>query len=191
MQINYQLSEEDLIEFYMFHMQYDRRAIRARIFQTLIGCLILSILTFTLINRTRVNLVKGWTIGIVVMVLFSVLYQVFFRAMMRRRIVALLKKNHPYDTYGEKSMVFEKDYLMETTGGLKRKLFYKDILRSVETKDYFYIYEAPGVAYTIPKRSLSLKMADGIREALKMTTPENGKDPLKENLFESLRKGRK
>lgn len=191
MQINYQLSEEDLIEFYMFHMQYDRRAIRARIFQTLIGCLILSILTFTLINRTRVNLVKGWTIGILVMVLFSVLYQIFFRAMMRRRIVALLKKNHPYDTYGEKSMVFEKDYLMETTGGLKRKLFYKDILRSVETKDYFYIYEAPGVAYTIPKRSLSLKMADGIREALNMTTPENGKDPLKENLFESLRKGRK
>lgn len=186
MHINYEINQDDLIEFYMFHMQYDRRAIRARFLQALLGCCAIAVITFGLIAYFHINALEGWIVGIITMLAFFWLYQFFFRAMMRRRILALLKKNHPYDSYGAKSMTFEKDHLMETTNGLKRKLFYKDILRSLETKDYFYIYEQPGVAYTLPKRCLSNKASEEIRNYLKMTAPEDGKDPLKERLTDSL-----
>ena len=186
MHINYEVTQDDLIEFYLFHMQYDRRAIRARFFQALLGCFVIAVITFGVIAYFKLDAIKGWIVGILIMIAFFGLYQVFFRIMMRQRIIALLKKNHPYDSYGAKSMTFEKDHLMETTGGLKRKLFYKDILRSIETKDYFYIYEQPGIAYTIPKRCLSNKASDEIRSYLNMTATEGGKDPLKESLADSL-----
>lgn len=77
MHINYEVTQDDLIEFYLFHMQYDRRATRARFLQALLGCFVIAVITFGVIAYFKLDAIKGWIVGILIMIAFWTLPSLF------------------------------------------------------------------------------------------------------------------
>ncbi len=167
MHINYELTQEDLLQFYLFHMQFDSKAKRAQRSQAILGCILIALASFFLIPKIDVSKVTAWAISFLIMFFFLAFYRAIFRSMVKKRVLRLLKKQDQ-DQEGSKSMTFEKDQLVETTGDRNLVLPYKDVYRSRENKDYFYIYKSPSLAYIIPKRCLSTKASEKIRQLLNL-----------------------
>ncbi|MDO5713111.1 MAG: YcxB family protein [Tissierellia bacterium] len=168
MKIEYEINAEDLIQFNLFHLEMDKRAQKAFRLQTGVPLIIFFIyLVFKYIKQS-VSFFKGVLIFLIVTILWTVIYRKVFKKIIELKMRKILKSQTNNNNFGIKSMEFHDKYLMETTKGRKKKLFYKNVFRAVETKDYIYIYEGPGIAYTLPKKYLTEDQLKEIKNKLGM-----------------------
>ena len=175
MNIEYEITPEDLIQFNLFHMDMDPQAKKAFMIQSSIPSIMLFIFMVYRYYKASFPFVKGLLLFVGLVVIWTFGYRFIFKKILEWKMRKILKVKGKDHNFGKKTMEFHKDYLMETTGGRKKKLFYKDIYRSVETKDYIYIYEAPAVAYTLPKSCLTSEQVEFIKEKLHLEKVKLGK----------------
>lgn len=168
MKVEYEIRPDDLIEFNMFHLSMDKRAQRALRIQLGIPLVIIFLIILYQYFEKNVTFVTGILIFAGIAVVWTYAYRKFFRKLVENKMRKILKKSDYKENFGPKTMEFHDKYLMETTGGRKKKLFYKDVFRSVETKTHIYIYEGPGIAYTLPKEFLTEEQIEEIKDKLGM-----------------------
>lgn len=168
MKITYEIRPEDLIQFNMFHIKEDPRARRTLGIQIGIPILVLFAAMGYFIYTKTLPLAKGLLYFLSVSLLWTLGYHFFFKKTVERRMRRILKKNDYSENFGVKTMEFHDLYLMETTDGRHRKLPYKKVYRAIETRKYLYIYEGPGIAYTIPKEFITEEELEVIKDKLGM-----------------------
>lgn len=169
LQLNYNLTDEDYIEFNEFHqLVHSEIGKRNLFFLRLIGPMIsiLAIIIFIL-ARAEVILIIAEAI---VLFIFSVVWILLAKKIIKRGIrktILKMKEKEGLPFSEETTLNFTEDQIIEITKNQELRVDYKKIEDICETEKAFYIYISSMEALIIPKRVLDQKMEIQLNQILK------------------------
>ena len=154
MNINYQLTKQDYIEFNIFHMSYSN-SIRKILFVQRYFVSIIFLITPFIVSRI-INEISFWfwlPVFIIVYLLWVIFYPKYFYWFSSRRISRMVDEGKNADMLGSQSLELTEDRIVNISSFSESKTDYRTVERVVETKDYIYIYISSVMAYIIPIRT--------------------------------------
>lgn len=169
LKLNYNLTDEDYIEFNEFHqLVHSEIGKRNLFFLRLIGPMIsiLAVIIFIL-ARAEVMLIIAEVIALFI---FSVVWVLLAKKIMRRGIrktILKMKEKEGLPFSEETTLNFAEDQIIEISKNQELKVDYAKIEDICETEKAFYIYISSMQALIIPKRVLDQEMEIQLNQILK------------------------
>jgi len=154
MQIQFKLTEEDFLNFNLYHVKHSKTATRAlRLQQFLIPLLyVLAAFIFSMIgDMPFLFLLVPF---LVLSVVWIFLAPKFFYSSVMRNVKKMLKEGKAGGITGNYTMTLTEEGLAESTPIEEKKTRWDGITSFQEDDDYFYLYNSAVSAYILPKRAL-------------------------------------
>ena len=168
LQLNYQLTDKDYIEFNEFHQLIHSEVGKRNLFKLrLIGPMI-SILAIVIFILARAEIMLIVT-EVIVLCIFSIVCVTQAKKIMKREIrktILKMKETEGLPFAGETTLNFTEDQIIEITKGYEVKVDYKKVEDVCETEEAFYVYMSSVQAIIIPKRVLDQDKEKKLRQVL-------------------------
>ncbi|RDW22444.1 hypothetical protein CWR48_01685 [Oceanobacillus arenosus] len=165
MEINYNLTEEDYLNFNLFHMKNSKsvmKSLNIQRFLTPIFFILISYL-FSLISDTP--FLFAFIPFLLISILWFVFYPKFFYKTVIRNVKKMIREGKNSGLIGEHHMILTEVEITESTATDEIKVKWSGIQAFKEDDEYFYLYNSSVSAYILPKREL--KNADDVKDYLK------------------------
>lgn len=165
MQINYSLTEEDYLNFNMFHIKNSKTAINAMKKQRFLPPILFLILSFVFSAAGDVSFLGMFITFFLISILWVIFYPKYFYSYVIRNTKKMVKEGKNGDLLGNHTMMMTKEGIVDSTSIGETKVNWSGMMNFKEDNDYFYLYNSSISAYIIPKREL--KDIEKIRNYLK------------------------
>ena len=157
MTIHFNLTIDDWLAFQEYYK--GRKAPLYRILMPLLGisAVLLVILNILYLMNNPASLMTTLS-GIM---LLSIFYLFFLkkRSTKHLRKAALDLKSKHSDAFGQREMSFDEKQITIEAGNSIKELPWEEVDRWEENKEYFFIFNAKGMVYIVPKRSIKDSVA--------------------------------
>ena len=154
MEIEFELLEEDYVNFNIEHANSSVSVKRSLILQRTLGPFVFLIATLALVKFSEIPMWYWITIFSIMSVIWLVFYPNYFNWEMRRNIKKMLKEGNNKNLLQKRKLIVTDKAIIETSTASETKTPWSDINKVEETSEYIYIYNSSISAYIIPKRVL-------------------------------------
>lgn len=154
MEIRYRLTEEDYVNFNMFHVKNSksaRRMLNVQRFVTPIIFLAFAYIFSNIADASLFGLLITFSIAGVLWILF---YPAYFYRVIMRNAKKMIKDGNNEGLLGEHHLVMTEEGIVDSTSFGETKVSWLGIKDFQEDSGYFYLYNSAVSAYIIPKRHL-------------------------------------
>ncbi|PID20476.1 hypothetical protein CSV61_14500 [Sporosarcina sp. P3] len=154
MEIHYDLTEQDVVAFNLYHVKNSKVGKNSLQWQRYISPLIFLLFAYFLTVFT--DMAKGplfATFGLT-SILWVIFYPKYFYYHITRQVSKMLKGGKNEGLVGEHSMKMNKVGIVDQTSVGETKVQWSGVKQLIEDADYFYIYTSTVSAYIIPKRDI-------------------------------------
>lgn len=161
MEIDYELTEEDVVAFNLYHVKNSKVGKNSLQWQRFVSPMIFLLFAyflsvFTDMARGPLFMVFGMTA-----ILWVLFYPKYFYFHITRQVRKMLKEGKNEGLVGEHSMKMNKAGIADKTSTDETHVQWADLQRMVEDADYFYLYTSTVSAYILPKRNIYSR--DGLK----------------------------
>ncbi|MFO1446306.1 YcxB family protein [Bacillus sp. Bva_UNVM-123] len=154
MEIKYHLTEEDYINFNMFHIRNSKTAMRSLTIQRFIGPIIFIISSYVFSKIGDVPFLGLFITFLILSILWVIFYPKYFYSHIIRHVKKMIKEGKNDGLLGEHHMMMTEDGIVDSTTNGETKVNWSGIQQVKENEDYFYLYNSSVSAYILPKREL-------------------------------------
>lgn len=154
MEIEYDLTEQDVIAFNLYHVKHSKVGKSSLQWQRYISPLIFLLFAYLLSIFT--DFPAGpliVTFGLI-SVIWIIYYPKYFYFHIKRQVSKMLKKGKSDGLVGKHSMKMNKAGITDKTTVEETKVQWTGVHLLLEDAEYFYIYTGAVSAYIIPKRDV-------------------------------------
>lgn len=153
MKINYDLIQEDYLNFNVFHAK-NSEAVQGNLkIQRYITPVIFLIIPFFLKNRVDPPF-WYWMIWFsITYILWVIFYPRHYYWIIKRSVKKMLKEGKNKGMLGSKTIELNEDNIISAGENSESNVKWSTVERYKETKDYIYIYISAVEAYIVPKRA--------------------------------------
>ena len=154
MEIHYELTEQDVVAFNLYHVKNSKVGKNSLQWQRYISPLIFLLFAYFLSIFT--DMAKGplfATFGLTA-ILWVIFYPKYFYFHITRQVSKMLRGGKNEGLVGEHSMKMNKTGIAGQTAVGETKVQWAGVKQLIEDADYFYIYTSTVSAYIIPKRDV-------------------------------------
>lgn len=172
MEIEFELLEEDYINFNINHAKQSPSLKRSLIAQRLVGPIVFLITPFIVIRFSAISIGYWMTVFSITSLIWLIFYPRYFDWEMRRRIVKMLQEGNNEHLFKKRKMVVTDKGITESSATGETNTKWNEVNKVDETSEYVYIYNSSISAYIIPKRIFKNKntLKIFLEELLKHTT---------------------
>lgn len=154
MEINYNLSEEDYLNFNMFHAKNSTAVRRALNLQRFLTPIIFIILSFVLSKVGGIHFLGVFIPFLVVSILWIIFYPKYFYSYMIRNTKRMINEGKNDGLLGEHQMILSEEGIIDSNSNGETKVTWSGIKTLSEDKHNIYLYNSSVSAYILPKRAL-------------------------------------
>lgn len=152
MKLDYQLTEEDYIEFNLHHMSVSKAYKRAIFSQRCIFFLLLLMLTFLFSRTSELH----WSVWAVLFGIMYVFFILFFPKRLKKltenRIKKMLREGDNSDFLGPQFLEITEAGISKKSNSSEKKNGWDSVQKVEESKNLILIYVSSLSAYMIPKK---------------------------------------
>lgn len=154
MEIEYELTEEDVVAFNLYHVKNTKVGKNSLQWQRYISPLIFLLFAYFLSLFT--DMAKGplFATFAVTAIAWVILYPKYFYFHITRQVRKMLKEGKNDGLVGEHKMKLNKAGVRDTTSVGETNVQWPGVKRLIEDADYIYMYTSTVSAYILPKRDL-------------------------------------
>jgi len=152
MKLNYELTEQDYLDFNIYHSKHSPTIKKSILLQRALGPVVFLIAPFLAIRITNIPLWYWLAIFFISSIIWFVFYPKYFNWELSRRVSKLLNEGKNLDMVGSRSINLTQDGLIESTPHSESKVGWDMVEMINETEDYIYIYISAVSAYIVPIR---------------------------------------
>ena len=154
MEIEYELTEQDVIAFNLYHVKHSKVGKSSLQWQRYISPLIFLLFAYLLSIFT--DFPAGpliVTFGLI-SILWIIYYPKYFYFHIKRQVTNMLKSGKCAGLVGKHSMKMNKSGIVDSTSAEDTKVQWSGVHVLIEDAEHFYIYTGAASAYIIPKRDV-------------------------------------
>jgi len=156
MEINYHLTEDDYINFNLYHMNHSKtgiRALRVQRFLLPVFFIALSYFMAIILDTSPVFLL---VYGFLISILWVIFYPKYFNRTIAKNVKKMLKEGDNKGILGDQHMSIKDEGIVVTTKMGETKVNWAGINILKEDENNFYLYVGAMNAYLIPKRQITV-----------------------------------
>jgi hypothetical protein len=150
MELKYNLTKQDYIDFNINYMSYSKSTKRMLLIQRLMGPFIFLIIPF--LDSTP----KSDPFLFIVFTILSIMWFIFFdkiiRKDMQRRVSKVLAEGNNKGMLGAHTLILDKDGVLEITTHNESKTKWEAIENIIESENHIFIFFSSMAAYIVPLR---------------------------------------
>lgn len=153
MNISYELTKDDYIEFNLFHLKHSKTIRKTLFVQRYIVSVLFLIMPFITYRFSEIPLTYWVSVFIIVYLLWVVYYPKYFRKSVKRRILRMIEEGKNESILGSKRLDVNSEGIVEKSRNNEVKTNWDSIESIEETEKYIFIYVSAVSAYIVPKRA--------------------------------------
>ncbi|AXI10808.1 hypothetical protein CUC15_18475 [Oceanobacillus zhaokaii] len=165
MEINYNLTEEDYLNFNLFHMKNSKSVMNSLKMQRFLTPIFFILISYLFSQLGDTPFLFAFIPFLIISIIWIVFYPRFFYKTVIRNVKKMIREGRNGGLIGKHRMIITEDGITETTSTDETKVNWSGIQAFKEDNDYFYLYNSSVSAYILPKREL--KNADEVKDYLK------------------------
>lgn len=154
LEINYNLTEEDYLNFNLFHAKNSKTVTKSLVLQRFLSPIVFLIAAFVFSRITDGSLVGALIIFSGMGILWIIYYPKYFYSLIARQSKKMLKEGKNDGLLGERYMILSDEGIVDSSVNGETKVKWAGIKKLEEDSDYFYFYNSSVSAYILPKRMI-------------------------------------
>ncbi|MDN7242765.1 YcxB family protein [Planococcus sp. N028] len=154
MEINYSITEEDYVDFNLFHARNSKSLKKAITIQRVLIPLIYLLIPVLLSYILDMPFLFLFVPFLVFSILWAVYYPAFVYRNVKRTATKMIKEGKNEDMLGQHTMIFSDEGLREISSKGEKTVNWSGIEQLAEDTANFYIYNSAVSAFIIPKKDV-------------------------------------
>lgn len=150
MQIDFELTKQDYINFNIFHINYSKTLRKMLFIQRYIVSLSFLIVPFVASWVTSIPLWYWLSVFVFTYIIWILFYWKYFKWNMGRKISKMVEEGKTDVMLGKQGVKLDESTIINNSSMNSSETKYQAIENIIETKDYIYVYISPVQAYIIP-----------------------------------------
>lgn len=153
MELVFELTEEDYINYNLAHSKKSPSMKRSILIQRIIGPIIFVIAPFIIIRFSDIPLWYWIMILGLASIFWFIYYPKYATWEITRRVKKMLEEGNNENLFNKRSLVLTEKGIKEVSSIGESHISWDKIVRLEETKDYLFIYISSVSAHIVPKRA--------------------------------------
>ncbi|MFS0575160.1 YcxB family protein [Sporosarcina sp. 179-K 3D1 HS] len=154
MKIHYHLTEEDFVNFNLYHSRHSKAASKALKMQRFISPILFMAAAFLFSKMGEIPLPISLSTFGVMSILWVLFYPKYFYQLIKRNAKKMIKEGKNDGLLGDHKMMMTDEGIVDTTSIGETRVSWSGITQWKEDAHYFYLYNSAVSAYILPKREL-------------------------------------
>lgn len=154
MEIKYNLTEEDYVNFNLFHFKNSESASKSLNMQRYSIPFIYLIVAYVFSNLADIPFLYAFIPFLIAGILWVLFYPKYFQKRIRSQTKKMIKEGKNEGLLGEHSMLLTEDGIVDTNSNGETKVNWSGIIKMKEDQSNLYLYNSSVSAYILPKREL-------------------------------------
>ena len=154
MEIHYHLTEDDYLNFNLFHVKNSKTAIRSLNIQRYLLPIIFIIAAYLASKYGNMPFLTAFIIYFIVAVLWIIFYPRYFYRHIGRMTRRMMKEGKNDGMLGDHVMKLTEEGIVDSSANGETKVNWAGIIEMKEDDDNIYLYNSGVSAYILPKREL-------------------------------------
>lgn len=154
MEITYQLTEEDYLDFNLFAVKNSKTAMRSLKFQQFFPPILYIIFAFVISKVDGTPFLYSFIVFLIVAIIWFIFYPKYFYNTINRRIKKMLKEGKNNNILGEHLMELNEEGVRESSPKGEEKANWASIIDFQENAEYLFLFNSSFSAFILPKREL-------------------------------------
>lgn len=155
MELKYTLTEQDYINFNLFHIQNSKMATKALKIQRYTIPVLYLVLAYIFATIGDSSYILSFIIFSIFGILWFVLYPKFYYRTVIRNVKKMMKEGRNEGLLGEHHMLLTSEGIVDNNTTGETKVAWSGIQEVKEDKNYLYLYNSSVSAYILPKREIT------------------------------------
>lgn len=156
MEIKYHLTEEDYLNFNLFHVRNSKSAVRSLNIQRFMGPIIFIVAAFFIANfDDSMPIWLALVAYLLASILWIVFYPKYYYGFLKRMTKKMLKEGKNEGLLGDHLMRMTDEGIVDSHRNGETRVNWSGIQSFKESDDTFYIYNSAVSAYILPKRDMA------------------------------------
>lgn len=151
MEINYTLSQDDYINFNIYHGKNSKSIKRNLNLQRFATPLLFFVFAFIANLKSDIPLWYWLVIFSVIYVIWTIFYPKYYFYTVKKGVSKMINEGKNEDLIGNKTLKLRDDHILSISDNSESKVKWNTVERYVETDRYIFIYISAVSAYIIPK----------------------------------------
>lgn len=165
MKINYNLTEEDYINFNLYHVKNSKTAKKALNRQRFLSPVIFMISAYVISTFGGMPFLSLFISFFITSVLWVIFYPKYFYGLITRNSKKMFKEGKNDGLLGDHSLIMTDEGIVDASLNRESKVVWSGIESFKEDNDNLYLYVSSVSAYILPKRELH--HVDELRDIIK------------------------
>ena len=155
MKINYNLTEEDYINFNMFHIKNSKTGRRSLNIQRLLTPIFFLAFAFMLSIVSDMPLRPLFTVFLLISIIWILFYPKYFYRLIRKNTKKMIKEGKNDGLLGDRCLTMTAAGFVDKSSNGETKGTWSSITSFKEDNENFYLYNSSVSAYILPKREVT------------------------------------
>lgn len=155
MKIDYNLTEEDYLNFNMFHLKNSKTATKSLNLQRFLTPLFLIAFGYIFSTITEIEFLSIFITFLIISTLWIIFYPKYFYSHVSRQTKKMIQEGKNGGLLGKHLLLMTEEGLIETTPNSETKVSWASVKEFVEDEDNFYLYNSGLSAIILPKRDVA------------------------------------
>ena len=154
MEIYYNLTEEDYINFNLYHIKNSKTGKRALVLQRFLTPLFFIIISYIYSLISDMSFLPLFITFLVTSILWVIFYPKYFYRLIARNAKKMMKEGKNDGLLGNHQLKLTEEGLVDTSSNKETKVTWSGITSFKEDDGYFLLYNSSVSAYILPKREI-------------------------------------
>lgn len=164
MEINYILTEDDYLNFNLFHTKHSKVVKKSLLIQRLMGPVIFIAFSYLFSIFADLPFIGLFVTFSIISVLWYIFYPAYFYKLIIRNVKKAMNEGDNGGLLGKRQMILNEEGIIDVNSSSKTESNWQAIKDIKEDENNFFLYNSAVSAYIIPKRDL--KQIDELRSYL-------------------------
>lgn len=154
MNIQYELTEEDYINFNLYHIKNSKTGKRALMLQRFLSPLFFIIVSYVYSMIGNMPFLPLFITFFILSILWIVFYPKYFYRLITRNVRKMIKEGKNEGLIGQHQLKLSEERLVDTSSNKETTITWTGITGFKEDNGYFFLYNSSVSAYILPKREM-------------------------------------
>lgn len=155
MEITYELTEEDYLQFNLYHVKHSATAVKSLKWQRFLTPVFFLVIAYLFSVIGEGSAIFSFIVFGVFGIIWVVYYPKYFYRVVGRQTKKMLKEGKNDGILGKQQMMLSQEGIIHVAVNRESRTQWMGIQKIVEDNDYFYLYNSAVSAYILPKRAVA------------------------------------
>lgn len=155
MKIDYDLTEEDYLNFNMYHVKNSKTAMKSLKLQRFLGPIFFIVFAYIFSVIAETEILGLFIVFLIIGVLWFAFYPKYFYSHVKRQTKKMIQEGENEGLLGEHHLLMTDEGITETTSTSETKVGWESLKEFKEDDDNFYLYNSSLSAIILPKRDVA------------------------------------